>query len=393
VTTTAPPPIRSPRPPRDAGWRVLLRPVRPARSGTMPAGLVLVVIVGALILAMFANADATLRKSQAKRNNPTWRTTIARDVADVSDFLHLTQPRRDVDDAMGRHSSNLTAEQVLARTRAAQAAAAKSAASHGSPSTTAPSAVPHLRTPTPAAPLKLWVGGDSVTETFGTQLVRVSKLTGLFTPTLDFHIGTGLDVPSYFNWPVHLAQDVIPKVDPDVVVIMFGTNDGQNIQMPNGQILTAFTPEWQAEYERRVGAVMDLLKSPTNDRIVMWAGPPPMGPETRTHGMDMISHVDWLEAKSRPWVHYVDTWVYFSDANLQFQHSLPSATGEVRGLRQKDDIHMSDIGGTRLSWIVLRDLGTQVDLKASEAQPDPNDLPPPSIKERAVVPEHVPGAL
>ncbi len=54
---------------------------------------------------------------------------------------------------------------------------------------------------------------------------------------------------------------------------------------------------------------------------------------------------------------------------------------------------MSDIGGTRLSWIVLRDLGTQVDLKASEVQPDPNDLPPASIKERTEIPEHVPGAL
>ena len=370
--------------------RTLLH-ARSSRPGTLPAGLVVVVVAGALLVSMLVNADATLRNSQAKRNNPSWRTDVARKVADVSDALGLTSPRTAIDDAMGRHSSNLTAEQVLARQRAAQAAAQRKS-HHGTTPTTV-SDVPHLRTPTPADPLKLWVGGDSVTETFGTQLVRVSTATGLFQSTLDFHVGTGLVVPSYFNWPVHLAQDVLPKVNPDVVVIMFGTNDGQNIQLPNGTILTAFSQPWQDEYARRVGAVMDLLKSPTNNRIVMWPGPPPMGPTTGTHGMDLITHIDWMEAQTRPWVHYVDTWVYFSDANLQFQHYLPSAGGQLSGLRQKDNIHMSDIGGTWLSWIVLRDLGKYVDLSGPKAQPGPNDIPPATVKERKVVPPHVPGAI
>jgi uncharacterized protein len=370
--------------------RTLLRP-RTKRPGTLPAGLVLVVLVGALAVSTVVNANATLRNSQAKRNNPAWRTDVARSVADVSNALGLTEPRTEIDDAMGRHSSSLTPEQVLARQRRSEAALA--ARSHRAKAATVVSDVPHLRTPTPAAPLKLWVGGDSVTETFGTQLVRVSSLTGLFQGTLDFHVGTGLDVPTYFNWPLHLAEDVLPKVDPDVVVIMFGTNDGQNIQLADGTILTAFSQPWQDEYARRVGAVMDLLKSPTNNRIVMWPGPPPMGPTTGTHGMDLISHIDWMEAQSRPWVHYVDTWVYFSDTNLQFQHYLPSAGGQLSGLRQKDNIHMSDIGGTWLSWIVLRDLGRYVDLSASKAQPGPNDIPPASVKERTVVPPHVPGAI
>ena len=95
---------------------------RTSRPGTLPAGLVLVVVAGALVVSMLVNADATLRNSQAKRNNPAWRTDVARKVADVSDALGLTAPRPAIDDAMGRHSSNLTPEQVLARQRAAQAA-------------------------------------------------------------------------------------------------------------------------------------------------------------------------------------------------------------------------------------------------------------------------------
>ena len=354
----------------------------------MPAGLVLVILLGALFIAMVGNADATLRKSEVKRSSG-WRHDVAQGVADVADFLHLTAPRKGIDEAIGREAKTRTIEELAAEQASAAAATGDTAATTPDPATLKPT----LRTPTAAKPLKLWVGGDSVTETFGTQLVRVSEGTGLFKSTLDFHLGTGLCVPSFFNWPEHLVKDVLPKNDPDVVVIMFGANDGQNIQMPDGKVLERFSPEWYAEYERRVAGTMDLLRSPTNDRVVLWAGPPPMGPTTKTHGMDRISNIAWKEAQTRPWVHFVDTWVFFTDAQLQFQHSVPMASGEVKGLRQKDDIHMSDIGGTLLSWMVLDDLKAFADLSGSKTQPAPGEIRPPDVKERTEVPETMPGAI
>jgi len=158
-------------------------------------------------------------------------------------------------------------------------------------------------------------------------------------------------------------------------------------------VLERFSPEWYAEYERRVAGTMDLLRSPTNDRVVLWAGPPPMGPTTKTHGMDRISNIAWKEAQTRPWVHWVDTWSFFTDAQLQFQHSVPMASGEVKGLRQKDDIHLSDIGGTLLSWVVLDDLKAFVDLSGSKTQPSPGEIRPPEVQERTDVPETMPGAI
>jgi len=353
----------------------------------MPAGLVLTILLGALLIAMVGNADATLRKSEAKSGNAGWRQGIAHGVADVADFLHLTTPRREFDDAIGREAKTQSIDELTSEL---------ATGTDGDTSTTSPDPAtlkPTLRTPTAANPLKLWVGGDSVTETFGTQLVRVSEGTGLFNSTLDFRLGTGLCVPSFFNWPEHLVKDVLPKGDPDVVVIMFGANDGQNIQMPAGKVLERFSPEWYAEYRHRVAGTMDLLRSPTNDRVVLWAGPPPMGLDTKTHGMDRISNIAWEEAQTRPWVHFVDTWPYFTDNDLQFQHSVPMASGEVKGLRQKDDIHMSDIGGTLLSWVVLDDLKAFADLSGSKTQPTPGEIRPPDVKERVVVPETVPGAI
>src|SRR6185312_4380602 len=143
----------------------------------------------------------------------------------VSDFLHLTSPRSAVDSAMGRKSEADTEsiDDLLAQQQASEAP------DGATTDTTADLAAltPKIRTPTPADPLTLLVSGASATETFGTSMVRISESTGLFKGVLDFHVSTGLAVPSYFNWPEHLVKDVIPNDDPDVVVIMCGANDGQ----------------------------------------------------------------------------------------------------------------------------------------------------------------------
>ena len=37
----------------------------------------------------------------------------------------------------------------------------------------------------------------------------------------------------------------------DVMVLQFGANDGQNIQLDDGTVLQRFSPEWYAEYQTR----------------------------------------------------------------------------------------------------------------------------------------------
>ncbi len=359
----------------------------------MPAGLVLLIVVGALFIAMLGNADATLRKSEGKRGNAGWRKAIAGDVATVADFLHLTSPRTRIDEALGRQ----TKEKVGGNLDELLAQQAAVTGGDTTDSVDPASLKPVIRTPTVDNPLRIWIGGDSVSQVLGTQTAKATESTGLFKATLDGRVSTGLAVPSYFNWPEHFAKDVVPVDEPnqfDVMVTMFGANDGQNIQLDDGRVLQRFSPEWYEEYQTRVGKTMDLLRSPTNDRVIMWCGPPPMGPTTKTHGMDRISWIGWTEAQKRPWVHYVDTWPFMSDENLQFVHSLPNADGQVRGMRQKDDIHFSDVGGARMGWLILDDLKAYIDLSNTKV-PDPpaSQKAPPEIKERETVPENMPGAV
>lgn len=351
----------------------------------MPAGLVLIVMVLGLALAMVLNADATLRKSNARGDG--WRNGVATVIAAVSDTFQFTFVRSRIDEALGKNQgSRIDAAELVRRQQEADAAQQQQDAIE------AASRPPVIAAPTPDTPLHLWVGGDSITQTLGASLQRVLSTTGVFTSTLDYQISTGLARPDYFNWPEHLVDDVLPKDSPSVLVMMFGANDGQNMTDLQGKGLVRGSPEWLTEYRRRVGATMDLLKSPTNDRLTLWCGPPPMGPGSKVRGMDEISHIVWQEAQRRPWIQYFDTWPFLSDSNLQYTLEAPNADGVRRVLRQKDDVHMSVVGADRVSWAILGRLAELIDLSAARIQPPASQTAPDSIEERDEVPPTMPGA-
>ena len=386
-------PMSTPRPPRPDGsrswfsWRSLFRPFKAREEGTMPAGVVLIVVVVALVVAMFLNADATLRKSNAKGDG--WRNEVAHRVADVSDLFKLTWVRSEVDDALGKNQGSDTDVEDLLAQREAELADGGT----DTPVSTEPPqpVLPQIPPPTRATPLRFWVGGDSITETFGTSMQQVAQSTGVMTPELDYRVSTGLARPDYFNWPEHLLNDVLPN-DPQVMVIMFGANDGQGMEGTDGTVYKAGTPEWLDEYRRRVAATMDLLEDPNNDRLVIWVGAPVMRPGSGVHEMDQLDYVYWSEAQSRPWIQYFDAWPFFSDANMQYVSDAPNADGVARGLRQKDGVHLSTVGGNRLSWAVLDRIGDYVDLSAGDTAPPPDQAPPPELQERTEIPPEVPGA-
>jgi hypothetical protein len=342
--------------------------------------MVLVIVVIGLLVAGVLNADATLRKSNAKGDG--WRNEVAQVVANVSDALRLTSARNAVDDALGKNqSTDVDVAELLARQQAAADPAVLAAEAEAA---RLDALKPRLPAATPAAPLTMYIGGDSIARDFGQAMEAVATSTGVIDPTLDFRPATGLSRPDFFNWPEHLVNDVVPK-DPQIVVMQFGANDAQGFKV-DGKSAERFTPEWLAEYRRRVGATMDLLRSPTNQRLVVWVGAPIMGPGSGVAGMDKLNYIYWDEARTRPWVTYFDSWPFLTDADLQFVAQAANADGSVVGLRQKDDVHFSDAGGTRVSWAVMDRIGELVDISAGKVTPPPGDSPPPGLQARTELP-------
>jgi hypothetical protein len=356
----------------------------------MPAGLVLIVLVGALVGAMFLNADATFRKSTAK-DKGEYRRTVAADVQTLSSLLRADVPRNKIDEALGRASAapdaNLSVDALLAQKQADEAAATSTVpGGTGAPPTTAVPGKPQLRAATPQDPLKLDVLGDSVAGSFGPGMEHVAKLTGQFNVKSDFKVSSGLVTDSFFNWPKHLV-DVTKADNPDVMMVMFGANDFQPISVDNAHSLKAFSAEWLAEYRKRVGTAMDLMKSVKNDRLVVWIGQPIMSPTSAAIGMDQLDYIFATEAAKRPWVMYFDSWPYFTDSQGGYSQRLPNADGSVQKMRE-DGIHFTPQGADRLAFAVNGKLATAIDMTQTKLQAPPLALlPPADVHERPEVPK------
>lgn len=358
----------------------------------MPAGLVLGIVVVALLLATLLNADSTLRKSRADGDG--YRQTVAQVVASISNATGFNIPRRQIDEALGRQTGKTKdLDELLAERQAGVSGTGNAdgggSTDAGSAQSTTPDGTPTLRQPTPENPMTIWMGGDSIAEALTVGLEPISASTGLFKPIADYRVSTGLVVPEYFNWPEHFAKQVLPEHDPDVMVVLFGANDGQNLDV-DGKVIKSYTPEWYEAYGDRVGKIMDLLRSPDDDRLVIWVGLPPNGPGSRLSHLDALNYVYWREASKRPWMSYLDTWAYMGGTgpNYGFIGTMPSADGRSKNMYQADNLHLNVSGANFLSWAVMEHLGKLIDLSASKAPAERSgDAPPPGVVERNELPK------
>jgi hypothetical protein len=390
--------------------RQLIRPVRTDRPGTMPAGTVLVTTVATLVLALALCAGAIDRKAAGRYPNSEARRGIAGMVDAVTSAFGLDRPEQELSatagpilgrtpptgdqrsgDLAGRARAANGADDLTAAIvtgAGAQAPGRQQTVPAGAAGATGDDDTPRLRAPTPERPLRLWVGGDSLSSELGAGLARLAGRSRLFEVVRDSRVSTGLTRPDYFNWPQHLARDVTPVTrsafDPDIVVLQFGGNDDQ--AMPawaDEPAAEAGTPAWLDRYRRRVADTMDLLKSPQDDRLVIWLGIPVSKPGAVQHGA-ALNAIYASEAARRPWVRYFDSHAFLSDAFGRYVTSLANADGRSREMRAADGVHLTVAGGNRLAHAIYARLATLVDLRASPLRPDPAEAAPPSVQERPV---------
>lgn len=355
---------------------------------TMPAGRVLQVILIALLLGAVLTADSMVER--AKRRDFGWRRDVSvfvwERVADISHVTSLDRPGRMLDDLLGQEhpgSSGSPGNQA-GHGPPTSATDAPDDTSGVGPATTEPAA-PELRVPTREQPLRTWIGGDSMAQTMGISLSRAMEAAGVFETTLDYRISTGLTRPDYFDWPAQL-RTVVEDTDPELMLVVFGANDSQGIEMPDGSVFERNSPDWLAEYRTRVASTMDLLRDPDGDRLVIWIGQPVMRDSGFSERMAYLNNIYFEEAARRPWIRYFDTWAYFADSDGNYAPQLSSADGTVQSMRLGDGIHLTTPGGDRFAWAVMEALGEMIDLSAGDLGAPGSVAPPPEVSEREVVP-------
>jgi hypothetical protein len=308
---------------------------------------VLVIGALALLLAAVLNADGLFEL--ANRQPVGWKRDVAR--AAVTPFCvtgrltHLKDIREALRDAADK------------RTQSCDGSDQGSDAFDQVPTTTtspeeALQPPVTLREPTRSQPLRVWLGGDSMTIELAQSVEEAVTARSDVELTTHPEVSSGLTRPDYFDWPAYFADDVLPD-NPDVVVVMFGANDSQGMEIDD----EAFPPssaEWRAEYRRRVGILMDQLRG--DGRLVIWVGQPRMRDEGFDRRMAALDEIYAEEADSRPWVHFLDSRPILSPDGEGYQ-----AADDGTSLRQRDGIHLDRAGAERLAEAIF----TKIDERAT----------------------------
>jgi len=212
-----------------------------------------------------------------------------------------------------------------------------------------------LRTPSAKAPLRLWIGGDSLAAGPSWATFEAAQATGVVKPLAEYQVGTGIVRDEYWDWTRHMDA-VLRARDPEVVMFMVGTNDDQPLAV-DGVSYQPGAPQWDNEYRRRVGALMDLMT--TDGRRLFWIANPPMAKADFSAVMGHVNDIYQTEAAKRPAVIYIDTWKMFSVPGSPgtYAASLPDQFGRLSEVRLNDGIHLNVEGSQRMAHALMSKLG------------------------------------
>lgn len=321
-----------------------------AGARPQPAGRVLVIGLVALLLAGVLNADGLFEL--ASRQPVGWKRNVATGAVApfcfVGRITKLKEIRTEIREAAdkqvqdcskGARSGSATFDEVATTTTTSTLPG----------QTTAPPIA--RRVPTAAEPLRVWLGGDSMTIELAQSVEEA--VTGRPEIALATHpqVSSGLSRPDFFDWPAYFRDEVLPG-DPEVVVVMFGANDSQGLDI-DGTAYQPDAPEWKAEYRRRVGVVMDQLRG--EGRLVLWVGQPHMADPGFDERMAELDAIYAEEAEARPWVRFLDSRPVLSPDGDGYQ-----ATAGGTSLRQSDGIHLDRAGADLLAEAVLAAITEEV---------------------------------
>jgi hypothetical protein len=224
---------------------------------------------------------------------------------------------------------------------------ASSAGSDTSATSTAKGASARPTTPPPkvwvataSAPVRVWVGGDSLGGELGWGLGPLLDKASVFTPVLFYKESSGIARWDFFDWGKKI-RSVMRTVKPNAVVVMMGTNDTQSLWRDGTWVLWG-KPAWRDGYGRSVGAMMQTMLD-GGARRVYWVGMPIMSEGWRNSRMKLINGIVAREAARHPGVRFIDVWPLFSTSGGAY-------AAQWRG---PDGVHFTVAGQERLAKAVF----------------------------------------
>jgi hypothetical protein len=206
----------------------------------------------------------------------------------------------------------------------------------------------------PKTPKKVLILGDSLAATgFGALLERKLDAHADVECYRKGKSASGLARPDFFDWPTE-AKKQLEFRKPELVVVIMGGNDGQDLTRKKGKRVAWAEPDaWKADYRARMDDFLAELTQ--DDRKVLWLGLPTMGMkslETKLETIRAIQQeaVDALGDRGR----YVDTapFVTTDDGSLLTEAKV-GGSKKAQPIRAEDRIHFTMSGSEYFADKVL----------------------------------------
>ena len=317
---------------------------------TVPVGSMIAAVVGCLLLATLLTSGKLVEiASRMEFGENRDRALDAAEAVDrVANFLSLNRPYDVVTDIRAANNDRGSGDAVVVVTTTTTAAPTTTATPPAAddPSTTTSSTTtttaPVGRVVSDAAPLRVYVAGDSQATYLGQALTTEADLP--FEVETDDRISTSLARPDYFDWPTRWAE-VIADSSPEAVVLFIGANDHQDMADASGERLVEGTVAWQAEWRARLTTSLDVLTA--DGAVVFWVTQPPMRDDRLDDGIQQLNLLAAEVIAGRGDVVIVDIWELFGGES-GFAERVTGPDGDTIEARIGDGVHLSRSGA---SWV------------------------------------------
>ena len=173
-------------------------------------------------------------------------------------------------------------------------------------------------------------------------------------------VSSGLSRPDYFNWNL-TAQELISQFNPNVAIMMFGSNDNQGLVTSEGKVISYGKEGWNEEYSKRVSNFLEIFQK--NNITVFWIGLPVMKEKKFSEMVQNLNSIYETEVKNHKNAYFVPTWDLLDDGQGNYTAYLPDETGQYKLARVSDGIHLQFFGGRIIVKEVIKKMGERINLE------------------------------
>jgi hypothetical protein len=209
--------------------------------------------------------------------------------------------------------------------------------------------------------------GDSVMLDLGTQIqYSLKEKYNIANTKIDYKVSSGLNRIDYYDWYAR-TREIIGDYQPDVMVVIFGGNDTQDISDFQGKYRVVGTKEWQTAYRERVEKYAKLLAaSPV--RKVYWIGQSRSNKSQYRRLFPMMNDIYRDVSKSHPKITFISTWETFA-AGGDFAPVVADKSGKRGYVKVNDGLHFTLHGSRIVSDLIVDRMVADKILKTPKKKP------------------------